>query len=225
MKKIFFCLSCIIATVAFFASCKSSKNQTPYYGSYPQQQAPQQSVTPQTTDLVAEKVKDLQAEGFKSTSMVLTMYEQINVVRQKVLANPNLVEVNSEGVGVTSHAAEMMAINGAATKYAVEASSVIKGGMERDLGSLNQESWDAFHAAFIQDVSNFVANHLQKGYTVQKKEGNNYVVRTSYLLNEQEARQVREDAADAALKKIGAGMAFGEGVRKYVQEKVTPSVE
>lgn len=221
MKVVFSILSVVM--MGLFVSCGSSKKVQSPYGQYPQQ--PQVVVPSQPQgDPIEQKVKEYTADGFKSESMAFTMYESIAAFRQKLISNSNLVEIISDGIGASSFAAEMQAQNAAAINYATAAGSVINGGMERDFGTVDKDNgaYDVFHGAYIQDVATFVMPLLQKSMKFVKKDGNDYVVRIGYVLDENNAFQAREKAFDKALKKAGDGMTLGEGIRKYVKETVKP---
>ena len=225
MKK-FFILG-MVALAMFFQSCGGSKqvaNAGYYNNPYPQFQQ-QGNTTPKVEviqeDPVGNLVKQFTADGFRTQSMAFTMRESITKFRSKLQSNEKLVDVYADGEGKTSTAAEMEALNAAAMKYATQAASVIKGGMERDFGSLG-EDYDNFHGTYVQNVAKYVMPLLKQEMTFIKKEQNLYVVRVGFIIDENKAADVRRKAVDEALENSANGLAFGEGVRKYINEIVRP---
>ena len=168
--------------------------------------------------------KDYAKDGYKSTSMAYTMEEKITEFRLKLKANTNLVEIVSQGEGVSSFSAEMAAENAASIRYATAAGSVIKGGIEREFGNIT-ENYDKFHGSYIQNVAKFIMPLLKKQMMFSKKEGGTYYVKVGFLLDENKAKEAREKACDEALNTIANGQVFGKSVRKYVDEEVYPDAE
>lgn len=172
-------------------------------------------------DPVGELVKQFTAEGYKTQSMAYTMRESIAKYRSKVQANENLVEVISEGSGSSSFAAEMSANNAAAIKYATQAGSVVRGGMERDFGTLGKD-FDNFHGVYVQNVAKFIMPLMKAEMTFVKKEQGKYFAKIGYLIDEVKASEARHNAFNEALKEQANGQVFGENVRKYIDEIVRP---
>lgn len=228
------------AMVQMLLACGSSKNaQAPYayqqqqYMPQQQQYVPQQQAQPQGTpqqqiqprvDPVQQIVDEYTAAGFRSQSMAFTMYESIASFRQIFQSNPDAVEIVADGIGASTYAASMVALNAAATRYAMAAGSVIAGGLERDFGNIG-ENYDKFHGAFVQTVASYVVPMLQEKMKFVKKSGNGYEVRVGYVLMENRAKEARQRAVDEALQQVDNGQAFGAAVRKYVQEAVDPKKE
>lgn len=225
MKK--FSVLGMIALAVLIQSCGGSKqvaNAGYYNNPYPQFQQ-QGNATPKVEviqeDPVGDLVKQFTADGFRTQSMAFSMRESIVRFRSKLQSNEKFVEWYADGYGKTSTAAEMQALNAAAMKYATKAASVIEGGMERDFGSLG-EGYDNFHGAYVQNVAKYVMPLLKQEMTFIKKEQNLYVVRVGFIIDENKAADVRRKAVDEALENSANGLAFGEGVRKYVNEIVRP---
>lgn len=213
MKKCL--LTSIICTATIMLSgCSSSKSAT--------NGNTDKSMQKDNYETIERLAKEYKAEGFVSESMAYSMEEKIAAFRNKLVNNENLVEIVSEGKGASSFAAEMQAQNAAAIQYATAAGSVVKGGMERDFGNTN-ENWDAFHGSYVQNVADFIMPLLKKEMKFTKREDNLYVVKIGYILDEKSALEARTKAYDEAMKKIAGGMAFGEGVRKYIEEVIRPN--
>lgn len=172
-------------------------------------------------DPVGNMVKEYTADGYKNQSMAYTMRESITKFRNKLQSNENLIEVISDGSGSSSFAAEMEALNAAAIKYAAQAGSTVRGGMEREFGSLGKD-YDNFHGAFVQNVAKFIMPLMKAEMTFVKQSQNGYSVRIGYIIDEDKAREARHNAFDEALKDQAHGMVFGENVRKYIDEVVRP---
>lgn len=220
MKTKTFILAALSAWL--LASCGSSKNSVAAASGNTQERV----MPKQKGDPIEDKVKEYSSDGFKTESMAFTMYEVIYSYRQKLIANSDLVEIISEGVGSSSFAAEMNAQNAASIKYATAAGSVISGGMERDFGNLSaNKSWDAFHGAYVQDVANFIMPLIKKEMKFYKKEGGNYVVKVGYTVDEAKAAEARAKAAEKALEDVADGQVFGESVRKYIKERINVNNE
>ncbi len=209
-------------------SCGGSKQAVQAYPGAGQTYMPP---TQPKTDPVEEMVKNYTAEGYKTTSMAFTMYESIYAHRQKLLASTDNVEIVSDGVGASSTSAELNALNAAALKYATAAGSVVRGGMERDFGNSSEGgAYEVFHGTYVQDIQEMIIPLLKASMVFHKTDrdvdGRQVErVRVGYIVNEQNASQVRDKAFGHALEKSGLGMAFGETVRKYIQEMVRPSNE
>lgn len=220
MKKI--SILAVIGGAMLLGSCGGAKQMVTYT---PQPiQAPVASPYNGTIieeDPVGDLVKQFTADGYKSQSMAYTMREIINKFRTKVQSNENLVEIISDGSGASSFAAEMSAANAACLKYATQAGSVVRGGMERDFGSLGKD-YDNFHGTYVQNVAKFVMPLLKAEMTFVKKEQNKYFVRIGYTLDEVKAAQARNNAFNEALQDEANGQIFGEQARKYVNEIVRP---
>lgn len=223
MKKFSFLAA--VAFAALLSSCGGSKqmaNAGYYNNPYPQQGyvAPQPNPVVEE-DPVGDLVKQFTADGYKTQSMAYTMRESISKFRTKLQSNENLVEVISDGSGSSSFAAEMSALNAAGIKYATQAGSVVRGGMERDFGALGKD-YDNFHGTYVQNVAKFIMPLMKAEMTFVKKEQGKYTVRIGYLIDEAKAAEARRNAFNEALKDQANGQVFGENARKYVDEIVKP---
>lgn len=221
MKKFSFLAA--VAFAALLSSCGGSKQMANAgYYPYPQQGyvAPQPNPVVEE-DPVGDLVKQFTADGYKTQSMAYTMRESISKFRTKLQSNENLVEVISDGSGSSSFAAEMSALNAAGIKYATQAGSVVRGGMERDFGALGKD-YDEFHGTYVQNVAKFVMPLMKAEMTFVKKEQGKYTVRIGYLIDEAKASEARRNAFNEALKNQASGQVFGENARKYIDEMVKP---
>ena len=196
MKKLAILTLAVLAI--FMQSCSSSKNLN-----------------------VKELVAQYTAEGYKTQSMAYSMTESMTKFREKLQSNKNFIEIISDGSGASSFAAEMEALNAAGIKYATQAGSVIRGGMEREFGSLGND-YDKFHGTYVQNVAKFIMPMMRAEMTFVKKEQNTYHVRIGYIIDEEQAKEARHNALNETLKEQAAGQVFGENVRKFVDETVRP---
>lgn len=196
MKKLAILTLTVLAI--FMQSCSSSKNLN-----------------------VKELVAQYTAEGYKTQSMAYSMTESMTKFREKLQSNKNFIEIISDGSGASSFAAEMEALNAAGIKYATQAGSVIRGGMEREFGSLGND-YDKFHGTYVQNVAKFIMPMMRAEMTFVKKEQNTYHVRIGYIIDEEQAKEARHNALNETLKEQAAGQVFGENVRKFVDETVRP---
>ncbi len=168
---------------------------------------------------VKQLVKRYTSEGYKSESMLYTMNEEITKFRQKVESGDYTV-LTSDGTGASSFAAEASALQAAASMYATAAGSVISTGMEREIGNIG-ENYDKYHGSYVQNVQKYITPLLKKEMKFIKNNGNIISVRVGYSINENSAKKAREEALDETVKTIAEGQAFGETVRKYVEQNVT----
>ena len=196
MKKL--AILTLAALAIFMQSCSSSKNLN-----------------------VKELVAQYTAEGYKTQSMAYSMTESMTKFRDKLQSNKNFIEIISDGSGASSFAAEMEALNAAGIKYATQAGSVIRGGMEREFGSLGND-YDKFHGTYVQNVAKFIMPMMRAEMTFVKKEQNTYHVRIGYIIDEEQAKEARHNALNETLKEQAAGQVFGENARKFVDETVRP---
>lgn len=196
MKKLAILTLAVLAI--FMQSCSSSKNLN-----------------------VKELVAQYTAEGYKTQSMAYSMTESMTKFREKLQSNKKFIEIISDGSGASSFAAEMEALNAAGIKYATQAGSVIRGGMEREFGSLGND-YDKFHGTYVQNVAKFIMPMMRAEMTFVKKEQNTYHVRIGYIIDEEQAKEARHNALNETLKEQAAGQVFGENVRKFVDETVRP---
>lgn len=196
MKKYTFFATVVLAI--FMQSCSSSKNLN-----------------------VKELVAQYTADGYKTQSMAYSMTESMTKFREKLQSNKKFIEIISDGSGASSFAAEMEALNAAGIKYATQAGSIIRGGMEREFGSLGND-YDKFHGTYVQNVAKFIMPMMRAEMTFVKKEQNTYHVRIGYIIDEEQAKEARHNALNETLKEQAAGQVFGENVRKFVDETVRP---
>ena len=196
MKKLAILTLAVLAI--FMQSCSSSKNLN-----------------------VKELVAQYTAEGYKTQSMAYSMTESMTKFREKLQSNKNFIEIISDGSGASSFAAEMEALNAAGIKYATQAGSVIRGGMEREFGSLGND-YDKFHGTYVQNVAKFIMPMMKAEMTFVKKEQKTYHVRIGYIIDEEQAKEARHNALNETLKEQAAGQVFGENARKFVDETVRP---
>ncbi len=196
MKKLAILTLAVLAI--FMQSCSSSKNLN-----------------------VKELVAQYTAEGYKTQSMAYSMTESMTKFREKLQSNKKFIEIISDGSGASSFAAEMEALNAAGIKYATQAGSVIRGGMEREFGSLGND-YDKFHGTYVQNVAKFIMPMMRAEMTFVKKEQNTYHVRIGYIIDEEQAKEARHNALNETLKEQAAGQVFGENARKFVDETVRP---
>ncbi|MBQ6747113.1 MAG: hypothetical protein IJR07_08730 [Bacteroidaceae bacterium] len=201
-----FCLSKVIAILFLFASlCNSSV-------SYAQ-------LSKQGKKAVKELVKRYNSEGYKSESMLYTMSEEISRFRQKVETGDYTV-LTSDGAGASSFAAEASALQAAASLYATAAGSTITAGLEREIGNVG-ENYDIFHGSYVQNVQKYITPLLKKEMKFIKQNSNIVSVRVGYSIDENSAKKAREEALDATVKTVAEGQAFGDAVRKYVEQNVS----
>lgn len=201
-----FCLSKVIAILFLFASlCNSSV-------SYAQ-------LSKQGKKAVKELVKRYNSEGYKSESMLYTMSEEISRFRQKVETGDYTV-LTSDGAGASSFAAEASALQAAASLYATAAGSTITAGLEREIGNVG-ENYDIFHGSYVQNVQKYITPLLKKEMKFIKQNSNIVSVRVGYSIDEKSAKKAREEALDATVKTVAEGQAFGDAVRKYVEQNVS----
>ena len=201
-----FCLSKVIAILFLFASlCNSSV-------SYAQ-------LSKQGKKAVKELVKRYNSEGYKSESMLYTMSEEISRFRQKVETGDYTV-LTSDGAGASSFAAEASALQAAASLYATAAGSTITAGLEREIGNVG-ENYDIFHGSYVQNVQKYITPLLKKEMKFIKQNSNIVSVRVCYSIDEKSAKKAREEALDATVKTVAEGQAFGDAVRKYVEQNVS----
>ena len=167
---------------------------------------------------VKQLAKSYKSDGYKSESMLYTMEEEIIRFRQKVESG-NYSVLTSDGTGATSFAAEASALQAAASIYATAAGSSVKAALEREIGSVG-EYYDKYHGSYVQNVEKYITPLLKKEMKFIKQSGNAISVRVGYSIEENSAKKAREEALDATLKTVADGQAFGDAVRKYVDEKV-----
>lgn len=178
-------------------------------------------------DPVEEIVREYKTDGYRQESMAFTMYELIKKHREKLQSNENLVEIYGEGEGLTSSGARQEALNAAAIAYATAAGSIVSGKMEREFTRTGKEKFEMFHGAYIQDVSKFVMPLLKESMAFLKTDptDSSQRIKIAFLLDEDKARNARNEALNNALKKSELGQEFGQRIRDYVNEKVQPNQE
>ena len=184
-----------------------------------------------TTDSMAgtaARVKQLEAEGYKITGAysTFTLYELLDRHNKKVASDwERYVPLQGTGVGSETSDARMYARNDAAIAYATEAGSVIEGGITRQFSNLSGDSRIKIMGAYTQKVQEFIMPHLKESLSVQKENNNRISVMTFFIIDETQAKNVRKDAMNQALRETGMEQVFGTAVDKWVEEFVSPRSE
>lgn len=117
--------------------------------------------------------------------------------------------------------ARLAAINSAATQYATLASNHVKGRAISDLrlNQSEQDEADMFYAAYATQIESMVSGVLEESFSViQRGAGgmNNY--ETYFLIDEQAARKIRNDAMKQALQDTDYGVEYGKKIIDFVNE-------
>jgi len=193
-------------------SCGSGKN-TAYTG-------------PDRKTQVSKKVKEYTKAGWQVHGTAHTLEGKLYEHYSQLENNSELVEITGTATNVSSvNLARMAAINNAAIQYATITSSHIRGCTLADfkLDQISGEEKEKFLATFGNYVVNAVKSSMKESFSLiqRKPDGkNNYEM--FFLVDDKEAKKIREDAFRKASEENTWMIANDARYTKCLQENPYP---
>ncbi len=166
-------------------------------------------------------------EPYGAYSM-FTLTELVERARTKIDVEPErYTAIEGIGEGGDLSSSKMFALNNAATQYATAAGSKVSGQMASSFSNLSEDARTKIVGAYVQKVSEFVMPSLKESYTVARREGKKMLVITSYLVDEQLAKESRERAMNDAVKVVAKEVALEQSFLDSVNQMVegAPDIE
>jgi hypothetical protein len=167
------------------------------------------------------KMKEWQAEGFKTTGAysTFTMYDLLTSHNSKVLSDPErYVPLQGTATAGDLSTAKTFAQNDAAVQYSALAGSEVSGGMARQFSNISADQKAKLEGAYTQKVAKFIVPYMKESLSVYKVESNKTVVEAYFIIDEQNARNVRKQSMDEALKETALEQVFGSAVDDWVKK-------
>ena len=211
----------------FMVSCGSSKksqNEMMMMMMMQQMQGQNQNQA-QTAPLVSEvdeKVQEWKAAGYQLTGAYSTFTMKSLLVKhnEKAMDTERYQPLQGNGMGVEVSDARMYAQNDAAINYATAAGSVISGGLSRQFSNLG-DTGIKLVGAYTQKVAQFMAPYMKESFCLYRKNGNKIEVVSYYLIDQENAYQVRKNAMNHALKETATEQIIGQSIDEYVKQFVS----
>lgn len=211
----------------FMVSCGSSKksqNEMMMMMMMQQMQGQNQNQA-QTAPLVSEvdeKVQEWKSQGYQLTGAYSTFTMKSLLVKhnEKAMDTERYQPLQGNGMGVEVSDARMYAQNDAAINYATAAGSVISGGLSRQFSNLG-DTGVKLVGAYTQKVAQFMAPYMKESFCLYRKNGNKIEVVSYYLIDQENAYQVRKNAMNHALKETATEQIIGQSIDGYVKQLVS----
>ena len=213
----------------FMVSCGSSKksqNEMMMMMMMQQMQGQNQNQNQaQTAPLVSEvdeKVQEWKSQGYQLTGAYSTFTMKSLLVKhnEKAMDTERYQPLQGNGMGVEVSDARMYAQNDAAINYATAAGSVISGGLSRQFSNLG-DTGVKLVGAYTQKVAQFMAPYMKESFCLYRKNGNKIEVVSYYLIDQENAYQVRKNAMNHALKETATEQIIGQSIDEYVKQFVS----
>lgn len=119
---------------------------------------------------------------------------------------------------------KQMASNSAATQYASNAGSTLKGRVVTDMYADNTQGegeFDNFYAAYERLVEKEIRNEMKESFTIIKDNGDGtYEMQCFYIVDESGAAKARLRALEQAKRETEMAQATADKISKFVREKV-----
>ena len=211
----------------FMVSCGSSKksqNEMMMMMMMQQMQGQNQNQA-QTAPLVSEvdeKVQEWKSQGYQLTGAYSTFTMKSLLVNhnKKAMDTERYQPIQGNGTGIEVSDARMYAQNDAAINYATAAGSVISGGLSRQFSNLG-DTGVKLVGAYTQKVAQFMAPYMKESFCLYRKNGNKIEVVSYYLIDQENAYQVRKNAMNHALKETATEQIIGQSIDEYVKQFVS----
>jgi hypothetical protein len=169
------------------------------------------------------KAKEWQAEGFKTTGAysTFTMFDLLTSHNNKVLSDQErYVPLQGTATAGDLSTAKAFAQNDAALQYSTLAGSEVSGGIAREFSTISNDQKAKIMGAYTQKVAKFIVPYMKESLSVYKIENNKTVVEAYFIIDEQNARNVRKQSIDEALKETAMEQVFGSAVDDWVKKFV-----
>lgn len=226
--KQFVCGSLAGISILFMASCGSSqKAQTEAMMQMMQMMQQQQNqgyaqqtvIDPSGSD---ERIKEWKEQGYQLTGAysTFTMKSILEMHNQKAKNTERYQALQGNALADELSSCRTFAQNDAAINYANAAGSVISGGITRQFSNFG-ETGTKLVAAYTQKVAEFLTPHMKESFSLYRKSGNKIELMTFFLVDQENAYNVRKNAMDAALKETATEQVFGTSVNEWVKEFVS----
>lgn len=216
-----------VAIALVMASCGSSKksqNEMMMMMMMQQMQGQNQNQA-QTAPLVSEideKVQEWKSQGYQLTGAysTFTMKSLLEKHNEKAMDTERYQPLQGNGMGVEVSDARMYAQNDAAINYATAAGSVISGGLSRQFSNIG-DTGNKIVGAYTQKVAQFMAPYMKESFCLYRKNGNKIEVVSYYLIDQENAYQVRKNALNHALRETATEQIIGQSIDDYVKQFVS----
>ena len=172
-----------------------------------------------------KKMKFYKKEGYTISGTTRTLEVALLTHYDKLKDENNQeLTITTEGCP-TINLCDRKALTDAATKYAQQAASFVRGRVDSEQGydaaNVDNEAAtkDRFYAAYELLVSGNVSKVLYKSFAVQKKKKKGaYAYEAYYVINEDKARKARIEAAKQALEETKANVEWGETIGDFINQ-------
>lgn len=202
--------------------------QNPYQQQPTYQQPPQQPVYNQPTQkdplagAAQKKAKEWESKGFEITGSkaALPMESALQMYYDKVYTDPDkYIIVSGSGIAPASpQAAKDVALAGACRNYAASAGSVVNGALNSQFSSFGDV--DKVVGVFEQIVRDKILPYMHEELSVRRHVSKAWEVEALYILDEEKASQVRQQAWDQTVKETAVEQVIADEISKKVRELV-----
>lgn len=172
-----------------------------------------------------QKMKDYKKAGFEimgSRTMEVALAKHYSKLNE--LGDDGMVFDGVAQNTKSKNVAEQIAINNATLKYAQKAGSSVKGRVVSDImaeGTVGEEEFEKFYAAYERLVEQKVKNVLTPSYSVIKKNADGtYEVQAFFIVDENKARTARKAALENAVEETALAQKYADKVRDFVNDKI-----
>lgn len=178
-------------------------------------------------DLVAEKLAELTAEGWKIHGASYPLRWKLEQHYNKMDANPNLVEQLGTSTGCRSiTVCRASAINAASMEIASKMGQKLKGRTLRDLGlneaSATSEEYNKFQQACIGAFEESIKGELEESFSLIKpKAGGDNDYEIYFVFDKKKAESRSSEAMKAALEASKLREEYRQSVQKSIEETHT----
>lgn len=211
MKKLFVCLMAICLGISFNASAQSK--------TIAKQKAKQEKKE------YRQKVKKYKKEGWDIFGSSHTL-EMCLLEHYEALEKDGVTEVTGFATSASKNIAKDKLMMSAATAYAQQIGSYLKGRIVEDLGSVvsteEMEEFEHFYAAYENNVKAEIRGELQPSYTIFRPtevHGKSaYEFEAHYIVDAAAASKARIRAFQNAAKESAVAQRYAEQVSRFINE-------
>ena len=170
------------------------------------------------------KMKEFKKEGWKVFGTthslevaLLTHYDKLNTLGEDGYEVTGVAtNFKSKNVG------KQMASNSAATQYAANAGSTLKGRVVSDMSANGSDEPEAefehFYAAYERLVEKEIKNELQESFSIIKDyPDGTHELQTFFIVNESAASKARQRALENALKESALAQKHASKVSEFIK--------
>lgn len=182
-----------------------------------------------------KQAKQYEKEGWKIDGL-LTMEESFYYMRKKLLNDPeNNFQLTGRTDDMTGKLKIATTITGAkdhaqlaaSSLYAQQASLMLRGAIESEVGGGLGEAMDNFYSAYEGLLQKHIANILKAEFGLSRENKTNNVMDyiAFYIINEEKASKARVQAMEEAVEVSEVAREHADKISKFVREKFQPSAQ